>query len=153
MGRSSPKKDGHGAVGDIFEILCINDSDIASAIENARVKARDLVWTLGMSELNGYLINPPVPLLLKEQDVVGDDDDDDDDVDEECVHKITPDLLQECLSEQNEADFSNSISKLTEAGIIEKDFHAHLTNLQQLSVSKSPSTEVMPPPFMETTAP
>ena len=60
--------------------------------------------TLGMSEVlgvNGYLINPPVPLLLKEQDVVGDDDDDD--VDEECVHKITPDLLQECLSEQNEA--------------------------------------------------
>ena len=48
-----------------------------------------------MSELNGYLINPPVPLLLKEQDVVGDDDDDDDDVDEECVHKS---LLTCCKS-------------------------------------------------------
>ena len=143
------KKDGHGeAVGDCFEILSINESHVASAIENARVKARELVKTLGMDELlhvHGSLLNPPVP-LLKEHDVVGKDDDD---MDEECVHEITPELLHECVSEQNETEFLNSISKLTKAGIINEDLHAHLTNLQQLSASTSPSTKEMASSFME----
>lgn len=59
---------------------------------------------------NGALINLPIP-VLKEQDFSSDDDN----VEGQCVNEISPELLQECLGEQNEVEFSNSISKLTEA--------------------------------------
>ena len=48
-------------LGIVFEILSINESHVASAIENARVKARELVKTLGMDELlhvHGSLLIP-----------------------------------------------------------------------------------------------
>ena len=70
--------------------------------------------------VHGSLLNPPVP-LLKEHDVVGKDDDD---MDEECVHEITPELLHECVSEQNETEFLNSISKLTV--VLAYVYHHHM---------------------------
>lgn len=109
-------------------------SDITSAVERAKEKARNIVDDLGMGKLLRSKEKVPIPQVC-EQDVIGEEDDNGDD---ECVGVITSELLQECTNMQDEADISTSVSTLSSAGIIDKDLSAHLINLQQLSQSNSP---------------
>lgn len=97
----------------------------------------------GMDELlrlNNTLDSPPVP-YLREDEVVRDDQDDDAD---NCVSEITPEVLQECTSVQDEVEISSSISSLTSAGIIDDNLRVHLTNVQKEIMHNSPCPDVSP---------